>query len=66
MIFIFAVFALGLAIAAFRTKERSLKIFLIAACLLNASGIYKAVATNDGYAFKLKPNDGINEPSYRK
>jgi hypothetical protein len=66
VIYVFAVLALGLAIAAYRATERSTRIFLIICCLLNVLGIVKAVVTEDPYAFKLRPNDGIDEPPYRR
>lgn len=66
MVFVFATFAVGLAYAAYCTREKGSKLFLIACCILNLACIIKAVSDNDPYAYKLKPNDGISEPNYRR
>jgi hypothetical protein len=66
MVFVFTIFAVGLAYAAYCERGKGARLFLLACCILNLACIFKAVSNNDPYAYKLKPNDGINEPSYRR
>lgn len=67
MVFVLAVFAMGLAIAAYRTTEIWVRIFLICCCALNAIGAAKMIYEDYPYAYKLQPNDGQDmEPPYRR
>lgn len=66
MAFVFAIFAIGLGIAAYKSKDRATRIFLAFWCVANLAGVVKAVVTDDPYAFKLRPNDGEIEPAYRR
>ena len=65
MAILFAVFAFGTAVGAWRTEDRTMRLVLVAASLLNAYGAIEMVASHDPYAFKLHKNDGRIEPDYR-
>ena len=66
MVYVLGVFALGLAIAAYKARDRSSRIFLALCCALNLAGAAKAIAEKDPFAFKLRPNDGKYEPAIRR
>ena len=66
MSFVFAVLAVGLAIAAARVSDKATRIFLVACCALNIAGAIATIAREDRHAFRLMPNDGRYEPSYRR
>lgn len=66
MVYLFAILALGLAIACFKADGKGAKIFLGLCCALNAVCAVHAVLNNDPYAYKLRPNDGYIEPAYRR
>lgn len=65
MVFVFLVFAIGLAIAAYQTKETAMRVFFIACCLLNLAGVGVAIYKNDPYAFKLRPASEGYDPDDR-
>jgi len=59
---LFAVFAVGLAIAAFRTKDRFIRIMCTVFCLANIFGVAKALYTDDPHAFRPYPADQRYDP----
>ena len=66
MAIVMMVFVIGLAIAAYNSKPGGVRIFLLLFCLLNALGAASMIASNDRYAFRLKPNDGAAYDNYRR
>lgn len=65
MTILFFVFAIGLAFAAYKANDRSVRAFCIVFCLANLIGAGTAIYKNDLHAFKLRPNDGEYDPIYR-
>ena len=66
MVYVFGFFAIGLAVAAYCSRERGTRIFFVCCCLLNLAGVAELLVTHDPYAFGLKPNNGVYEPNYRR
>ena len=59
--------ATGLAIAAYNSRERGIRIFLLCCCLLNILAAAKMIYEDYPYAYKLAPSDGQDlEPPYRR
>jgi hypothetical protein len=65
LVILFLVFAIVLAFVAYKTDDRTVRIFCTIICLANLAGAAKAIYTNDEYAYKLRPNDGAYDPDYR-
>jgi len=66
MAIVMLIFAVGLTIAAVRTRERALRWFWGGAALLNLIAATTMIGSQDQYAFKLKPDDGQYERDYRR
>ncbi|MFC6184976.1 hypothetical protein ACFPZ9_12060 [Pseudoxanthomonas japonensis] len=66
MAIVFIVFAIGLAIAAYRTSDKFIRVFCAIFCMANLAGAATAIYKDDPYAFKLRPNDGEYDPNYRR
>ena len=58
--------ALGLGIAAFRTRDRGLRLFWGAASAFNLIAAVVMIDGGDEYAFHLRPDDGNYERSFRR
>lgn len=66
MAVVMIILALGLAFAAYKSATSSVRWFLLVCCLLNAFTAALVIHQKDPYAFKLRPNDGTLEPSWRR
>lgn len=67
MVYVFLVLACGLVVAAIKAEEKSSRYWFLVWAALNIAGAVKAVVTDDPWAFRLKPNNGVyDEPVYRR
>lgn len=66
MVFVLVILAVALAIAAYQTSDRGVRVFFLACCLLNLSAAAKMIYEEYPYAYELRPSDGVVEPAYRR
>lgn len=58
-------FAIGLAIAAYKAEDKFVRIFCVVCCLANIAVAMHAIHNNHPHAFKPYPNNGDDDPNYR-
>lgn len=66
MAVVMLIFAVGLTIAAVRTRDRALRWFWSGAAALNLIAAMTMIGSQDSYAFKLRPDVGDYERDYRR
>jgi hypothetical protein len=66
MVYVCLLLAFGLGVCAYRSSDRTVRLFLAAFCLLNAAAAGHAIYVKDPYAFKLRPNNGAIEDNFRR
>jgi hypothetical protein len=66
MAVVMMLFAVGLGIAAARTKDRILRYFWGGAAALNVVAAVAMIVDRDEYVFRLRPDDGSYERDFRR
>jgi hypothetical protein len=66
MAYVCLVLAIGLGFSAYHSSDRTIRMLLAAFCLLNLAVAGHAIYVKDPYAFKLRPNNGAVEDSFRR
>jgi len=66
MAIVMLIFAIGLSIAAMRTRDKALRWIWGGAAALNVVAAIAMISSDDQYAFRLQPDDGRYERDYRR